>query len=67
MDPFVEALRARLQQVAPEIRRTWTAQDLERWWSIVKSEPGLSGQDIPEVANYIRGVCSDMFGRGMGE
>jgi hypothetical protein len=36
-DQFVEALRARLREVAPELRRSWNGDDLEKWWHLVRS------------------------------
>lgn len=59
---FVDALRARLREVAPEIRRTWDGDDLERWWHLVKSEPAFRSKDAPDLATFVRAVCSNLFG-----
>jgi hypothetical protein len=59
---FVDALRARLREVAPEIRRTWDGDNLERWWDLVKSEPAFRSEHTPDVALFVRGMCTDLFG-----
>jgi len=64
---FVDALRARLREVAPEIRKQWNSDDLEKWWHLVRSEPALSWDDTPDVSRYVRGMCSDLFGPHLAE
>jgi hypothetical protein len=66
-DQFVDALRARLREVAPEIRRSWNADDLENWRMRVKSDPGSSGDDTPDVSRFVSGMCSDLFGPNADE